>query len=170
MLGTLLKEMYLGVFLDPLLWTAWWSGDDWGSMKMRLIIFFWPCFRGKVAEGIDFDRHYGRLVIMFGVPFQYTLSRWIYYKYFFTPFYEWKIVWLMSYCFASCYHCDWCFCLCHSGFISCYFCPVMVRLRYEFCFAEYCLLDWNIYVRHFRLRKEIFWLLMHWYCSPHFVF
>ncbi|KAF4352190.1 hypothetical protein G4B88_019326 [Cannabis sativa] len=33
------------------------------------------CSRGKVAEGIDFDRHYGRLVIMFGVPFQYTLSK-----------------------------------------------------------------------------------------------
>ncbi|CAB4291710.1 unnamed protein product [Prunus armeniaca] len=31
--------------------------------------------RGKVAEGIDFDRHYGRLVIMFGIPFQYTLSK-----------------------------------------------------------------------------------------------
>lgn len=31
--------------------------------------------RGKVAEGIDFDRHYGRLVVMFGVPFQYTLSK-----------------------------------------------------------------------------------------------
>lgn len=31
--------------------------------------------RGKVAEGIDFDRHYGRLVIMYGIPFQYTLSR-----------------------------------------------------------------------------------------------
>lgn len=31
--------------------------------------------RGKVAEGIDFDRHYGRAVIMFGIPFQYTLSR-----------------------------------------------------------------------------------------------
>ena len=31
--------------------------------------------RGKVAEGIDFDRHYGRAVIMFGVPYQYTLSR-----------------------------------------------------------------------------------------------
>ncbi|CAM9937713.1 unnamed protein product [Ascophyllum nodosum] len=30
--------------------------------------------RGKVAEGIDFDRHYGRAVMMFGVPFQYTLS------------------------------------------------------------------------------------------------
>uniref|UniRef100_A0A803L7Y4 DNA 5'-3' helicase n=1 Tax=Chenopodium quinoa TaxID=63459 RepID=A0A803L7Y4_CHEQI len=32
-------------------------------------------FSVKVAEGIDFDRHYGRLVIMFGVPFQYTLSK-----------------------------------------------------------------------------------------------
>eukprot|EP00298_Acanthocystis_sp_HF-20_P013683 c20468_g1_i4.p1 GENE.c20468_g1_i4~~c20468_g1_i4.p1 ORF type:complete len:311 (-),score=124.45 c20468_g1_i4:55-987(-) len=31
--------------------------------------------RGKVAEGIDFDRHYGRCVIMFGVPYQYTESR-----------------------------------------------------------------------------------------------
>jgi hypothetical protein len=31
--------------------------------------------RGKVSEGIDFDRHYGRCVVMFGVPYQYTLSR-----------------------------------------------------------------------------------------------
>jgi len=31
--------------------------------------------RGKVAEGVDFDRHYGRCVIMFGIPFQYTLSK-----------------------------------------------------------------------------------------------
>jgi len=31
--------------------------------------------RGKVAEGIDFDRHYGRCVVMYGVPYQYTLSR-----------------------------------------------------------------------------------------------
>lgn len=31
--------------------------------------------RGKVAEGIDFDRHYGRAVVLFGVPYQYTLSR-----------------------------------------------------------------------------------------------
>eukprot|EP00983_Pelagomonas_calceolata_P094840 1157930-Pelagomonas_calceolata.AAC.5 len=29
----------------------------------------------QVAEGIDFDRHYGRCVVMFGVPYQYTLSR-----------------------------------------------------------------------------------------------
>jgi len=31
--------------------------------------------RGKVAEGIDFDRHFGRAVVLFGVPFQYSLSR-----------------------------------------------------------------------------------------------
>ena len=31
--------------------------------------------RGKVAEGIDFDRHYGRAVLLFGVPFQYTKSQ-----------------------------------------------------------------------------------------------
>jgi DNA excision repair protein ERCC-2 len=29
---------------------------------------------GQVSEGINFDRHYGRAVVMFGVPFQYTLS------------------------------------------------------------------------------------------------
>lgn len=31
--------------------------------------------RGKVSEGIDFDNHYGRTVLMIGVPFQYTESR-----------------------------------------------------------------------------------------------
>jgi len=30
--------------------------------------------RGKVSEGIDFDRHYGRCVIIFGIPYQYTKS------------------------------------------------------------------------------------------------
>lgn len=30
--------------------------------------------RGKVAEGIDFDRHYGRAVVVMGIPFQFTLS------------------------------------------------------------------------------------------------
>ncbi|GAU96467.1 hypothetical protein RvY_07906 [Ramazzottius varieornatus] len=31
--------------------------------------------RGKVSEGIDFDHHYGRCVIMFGIPYVYTQSR-----------------------------------------------------------------------------------------------
>ena len=31
--------------------------------------------RGKVSEGIDFQYHYGRAVVMFGVPFVYTESR-----------------------------------------------------------------------------------------------
>jgi len=31
--------------------------------------------RGKVSEGVDFDQHYGRAVVLFGVPFQYTKSR-----------------------------------------------------------------------------------------------
>jgi len=35
---------------------------------------FFSVARGKVAEGIDFDRHYGRAVVMLGVPFQYTKS------------------------------------------------------------------------------------------------
>jgi len=30
--------------------------------------------RGKVAEGVDFEKHYGRAVLMFGVPYQYTES------------------------------------------------------------------------------------------------
>lgn len=36
---------------------------------------FFSVARGKVAEGIDFDRHYGRCVVMYGIPYQYTLSR-----------------------------------------------------------------------------------------------
>lgn len=31
--------------------------------------------RGKVAEGIDFDGHYGRAVVMLGIPYVYTESR-----------------------------------------------------------------------------------------------
>jgi DNA excision repair protein ERCC-2 len=36
---------------------------------------FFSVARGKVAEGVDFNGHYGRAVIMIGVPFQYTKSR-----------------------------------------------------------------------------------------------
>jgi len=30
--------------------------------------------RGKVSEGVDFDHHYGRAVILFGIPYQVILS------------------------------------------------------------------------------------------------
>lgn len=31
--------------------------------------------RGKVSEGVDFDHHLGRCVLMFGIPYVYTQSR-----------------------------------------------------------------------------------------------
>ncbi|KAF0296353.1 General transcription and DNA repair factor IIH helicase subunit XPD [Amphibalanus amphitrite] len=31
--------------------------------------------RGKVSEGVDFDHHLGRCVLMFGIPYMYTQSR-----------------------------------------------------------------------------------------------
>lgn len=31
--------------------------------------------RGKVSEGVDFDHHLGRCVVMFGIPYVYTQSR-----------------------------------------------------------------------------------------------
>ncbi|XP_058760108.1 general transcription and DNA repair factor IIH helicase subunit XPD-like [Vicia villosa] len=36
---------------------------------------FFTVARGNVAKGVDFHHHYGRLVIMFGIPFQYTSSK-----------------------------------------------------------------------------------------------
>jgi DNA excision repair protein ERCC-2 len=36
---------------------------------------FFSIARGKVSEGIDFNGHYGRAVVMIGVPYQYTRSR-----------------------------------------------------------------------------------------------
>jgi DNA excision repair protein ERCC-2 len=36
---------------------------------------FFSVARGKVSEGIDFDNHYGRCVVLFGVPYVYTESR-----------------------------------------------------------------------------------------------
>ncbi|CAK9304415.1 unnamed protein product [Gordionus sp. m RMFG-2023] len=31
--------------------------------------------RGKISEGIDFDHHFGRAVVVFGVPYMYTQSK-----------------------------------------------------------------------------------------------
>ena len=36
---------------------------------------FFSIARGKVSEGVDFAGHYGRCVVMFGIPYQNTLSR-----------------------------------------------------------------------------------------------
>jgi DNA excision repair protein ERCC-2 len=36
---------------------------------------FFSIARGKVSEGVDFAGHYGRCVLVFGIPFQNTLSR-----------------------------------------------------------------------------------------------
>jgi len=36
---------------------------------------FFSIARGKVSEGVDFAGHYGRCVLMFGIPYQNTLSR-----------------------------------------------------------------------------------------------
>jgi DNA excision repair protein ERCC-2 len=36
---------------------------------------FFSVARGKVAEGVNFEHHYGRAVVMFGIPYQYTQSR-----------------------------------------------------------------------------------------------
>ena len=49
--------------------TAYRAACDAGRGALLLSIA-----RGKVAEGIDFDRHYGRAVLLFGIPFQYVLS------------------------------------------------------------------------------------------------
>jgi DNA excision repair protein ERCC-2 len=43
-----------------------------GSNQRKLLQYF--TLSQKVSEGINFDRHYGKAVILFGVPFQYTLS------------------------------------------------------------------------------------------------
>ena len=54
-----------------------WSGASTsrGACDCGRGAIFLSVARGKVAEGIDFDRHYGRAVLLFGVPFQYTKSQ-----------------------------------------------------------------------------------------------
>lgn len=39
---------------------------------------FFSIARGKVSEGVDFAQHFGRCVVVFGVPYQNTLSRHLY--------------------------------------------------------------------------------------------
>ena len=36
---------------------------------------FFGVARGKVSEGVDFENHYGRCVVIIGTPYQYTKSR-----------------------------------------------------------------------------------------------
>lgn len=59
---------------------------DRGEISMALHNYFKACdngrgavllgiARGKVSEGVDFVHHYGRAVIMFGIPYVYTQSR-----------------------------------------------------------------------------------------------
>lgn len=50
-------------------------GTSRANSSFSFFLSFLCYSRGKVAEGIDFDRHFGRCVVLFGVPFQYTLSR-----------------------------------------------------------------------------------------------
>lgn len=47
----------------------YWKACDcgWGAVFLSIA-------RGKVAEGVDFMHHYGRCVIVIGIPYQYTLS------------------------------------------------------------------------------------------------
>ena len=52
------------------LWKGYRTACDIGRGAILLSVA-----RGKVSEGIDFNDQYGRAVIMFGMPYQYTESR-----------------------------------------------------------------------------------------------
>lgn len=45
------------------------------SVVLCFVAYFSVLARGKVSEGVDFKHHYGRCVMIVGIPFQYTLSR-----------------------------------------------------------------------------------------------
>ena len=43
---------------------------------IRVVVQFFLCVaRGKMAEGINFDRHYGRALLVLALRIQYTESR-----------------------------------------------------------------------------------------------
>ncbi|KAI9910243.1 hypothetical protein PsorP6_011115 [Peronosclerospora sorghi] len=52
----------------------WSVGLAWSSEARALKQTAFYRDKGHFAEGIDFDRHYGRALFLFGIPFQYTLS------------------------------------------------------------------------------------------------
>lgn len=56
-------------------WSCSGSSSKWTLSRILHAQLKGVCAWLQVAEGIDFDRHYGRAVVMFGVPYQYTLSR-----------------------------------------------------------------------------------------------
>lgn len=69
------------------------------NLARRLISFLGAIFlsvaRGKVSEGIDFDNHYGRCVLLFGIPFVYTESKILKVSWSDTQFGKWLLVTLL---------------------------------------------------------------------------
>ena len=68
----LYSRLNLALYSRGLCWNCW---NSCYSLRRRWFVVSCGACAAQVAEGIDFDRHYGRCVVMFGVPYQYTLSR-----------------------------------------------------------------------------------------------
>ena len=62
-----------------------WTTLHYSQMNVRVLSFracengrgavLLAVARGKVSEGVDFDHHLGRAVLMMGIPYVYTQSR-----------------------------------------------------------------------------------------------